>query len=100
MNKFQKKAAVAVMMIASMATFSTSAYAQEASVDKVLAQVVFNQGTRVMNDISEQLKQSIQQKLNQFSIDHAVTWLSEEQNSALTKTQTEQVTTTEKSSDE
>lgn len=100
MNKFQKKAAVAVMMIASMAAFSTSAHAQEASVDKVLAQVVFNQGTRVMNDISEQLKQSIQQKLNQFSIDHAVTWLSEEQNSALTKTQTEQVTTTEKSSDE
>jgi len=99
MNKFQKKAAVAVMMVASTAVFSTSAQAQEASVDKVFAQVVFNQGTRVMNEMSEQLKQNIQQKLNEFSIDHAVSWLSEE-DSALTHTQTKQVTTTEKSSDE
>lgn len=99
-NLNQKAVAVAVIMSSAMA-FSATVNAEEASVEKVLAQVVFNQGKRVMNDLSAQLQQGIKQELNQFSINYSASWLSTEEEVLVSKNkEPKNSNTTPKSSEE
>ncbi|WP_286264401.1 hypothetical protein [Thalassotalea atypica] len=100
MNNLQKKAVAAVLMVSSMAAVSTSVQAQEASVERVLAQVVFNQGKQVMSELSVQLQQNIKQELSRFSIDTSASWLSTPAVLVSQSKKTEQVLTTPKSSEE
>ena len=101
MKNLNKKAVAAVLIMSSAMAFSTTVNAEEASVEKVLAQVVFNQGKRVMNDLSMQLQQGIKQELNQFSINYSASWLSSEEEVLVSKNQeTKNSNTTPKSSEE
>lgn len=101
MKNLNKKAVAAVLIMSSAMAFSTTVNAEEASVEKVLAQVVFNQGKRVMNDLSTQLQQGIKQELNQFSINYSASWLSSEEEVLVSKNQeTKNSNTTPKSSEE
>lgn len=101
MKNLHKKAVAAVLVMSSMAAFSTTVNAEEASVEKVLAQVVFNQGKRVMNELSVQLQQGIKKELNEFSINYSASWLLSEEEVLVSKNQkTETNNTTPKSSEE
>lgn len=99
MNKLQKRLVASVLMISTLGAMSTTVQAEEASVDKVLARIVLNQGTRVMNEINVQLQQSIQQELSKFSIDQAVMW-SNDSAEALASKESKTEKQTEKSSEE
>lgn len=91
----------AVLMVSSMAVVSTSAKAEEAHVEKVIAQVVYNQGVRVMNDLSAQIQQSIKQELSLFTIDYSEYWTTDAQQVlAGKKGNTKQALSTQSSSEE
>lgn len=79
MKNLKHKVMAAVLMVSSLVVVSTSVKAEEASVEKVIAQVVYNQGVRVMNDLSSQIQQSIKQELSLFSIDYSDFWTTDEQ---------------------
>ncbi len=101
MKNLHKKAVAAVLLMSSMAAVSTTVHAEEASVDEVLAQVVFNQGKRVMNDLSAQLQKHIKQELSQFSINYSSSWSTSEDEVLVSKSEeADKTKTVQKSSDE
>lgn len=99
MKKLTTKALVTALTVAAASTFSLTAQAEQVSPEQAVTKFVMTQGKQLMNDLSVQLQSTITQELNTFSIDNAVTWLTEPQTTELTQVK-QTKNSTNKSADE
>lgn len=83
MNKLKTKVIGTAFTAALLTLGTTSANAAETSTEQAVSQFVLVQGKQLMSNVSQQLKQSIAQSIESFSIDQAISWVSEDDSSQL-----------------
>ena len=101
MNKLKTKVIGTAFTAALLALGTTSANAAETSTEQAVSQFVLVQGKQLMSNVSQQLQKSIAQSIETFSIDQAVSWISDDEESQLaTKSTNESKDTTVKAEEE
>lgn len=68
MKTLQSKHALSTVLLSCTLLFTTSALAQEASLERSLAATVQAQGEKVVRDLSVEVSNSIKAELNRFSM--------------------------------
>ncbi len=87
MSTLNRKNISVALLITLGAIFSVNANAAETSIENSISEMVIAQGQQVMSDLTVQLKQSITEELNGFSVDYSIdeaftdslAWLTDEQ---------------------
>ncbi len=72
MSILNRKNISVALLITLGATFSVNANAADTSIENSISELVIEQSQQVMSDLTVQLKQSITEELNSFSIDYSI----------------------------